>query len=129
MDDDERQATDVFARLIRVTRMLASSAEVQTAYLDEINTGVDELRLEFLDVGSDLFPLYKAHGLIDHLDEEAVSAVERQLNIGVGDPEHYQEFFYNWFRSKNHSFWVETRRLAKIALNVLTRPQSERETL
>jgi len=56
-------------------------------------------------------------------------AVEQHLNIAIGDHDHYQEFFYNWSRSKNLSFWVETRRLAKIALDALTRPQSERETL
>jgi hypothetical protein len=129
MDNDERQAKEVFARLIQTTRMLASSAEVQTAYLDEIDTGVDEMRMEFLDVGSDLFPLYKQFDLIDHLDQEAVLALEQHLNIALGDHDHYQEFFYSWSRSKNLSFWVETRRLAKNALDALTRPQFERETI
>ena len=56
MNDDERQTRDVFERLIIETRRLASSAEEQTAYLDEIKTGVDEMRMEFLDVGSSSFP-------------------------------------------------------------------------
>jgi hypothetical protein len=126
MNDEERQARNVFERLINETRRLASSAEDQTAYLDEIKTGVDEMRIGFLDVGSDLFPLYKEFFLIDQLDEEAVLAVERHLNVGLGNREHYQEFFYSWASSKNLSFWVETRSLAKNALDVLMRPQSER---
>jgi hypothetical protein len=129
MNNDERQAHNMFALLIQETRRLAGSAEEQTAYLDEIKTGADELRMGFLDVGSWLFALYKEYDLIDHQDEEAVLAVERHLNSGVGNREHYQEFFYSWSRSKNLSFWIETRRLAKTALDVLTRPQSERATL
>lgn len=128
MNDDERQARNVFERLINESRRLASSAEEQTAYLDEIKTGVDEMRMGFLDVGSELFPLYREYSLIDQLDEAAVLAVERHLNVGLGNREHYQEFFYNWSRSKNLPYWVETRRLAKIALNTLARPQSERFT-
>jgi hypothetical protein len=128
MDNDERQANNMFALLIQETRRLASSAEEQTAYLDEIKTGADELRMGFLDVGSWLFPLYREYHLIDEIDEAAVLAVENHLNKGVGNREHYEEFFYSWSRSKNLSFWIETRRLAKTALDVLTRSQSERAT-
>lgn len=126
MDSDESQARNVFALLIEETRRLASSAEEQTAYLDQIGTGADELRMGFLDVGSELFPLYREYDLIDNLDEEAILAVVRHLNSGAGDREHYQAFFYSWSRSKNLSFWIETRRLAMAALDVLARPQSER---
>ena len=90
--------------------------------------GVDEMRMEFLDVGSELFPLYREFGLIDHLDEAAVLAVERHLNSGTGNRVHHREFFYSWSRSKNLPFWVETRRLANNALDTLMRPQSERFT-
>jgi hypothetical protein len=127
MDSDERQARNVFALLIEETRRLASSAEEQTAYLDQIKTGADELRMEFLDVGSVLFPLYREYDLVDYLDEESVLAVERHLSSGAEDDERHRENFYYWSRSKNLSFWIETRRLAKVALDFLTRPQSEKQ--
>jgi hypothetical protein len=83
----------------------------------------DEMRMCFLDLGSELFPLYRQYDLIDNLDERAVLAVEKQLNSGKGDKAHYHEFFYDWSRAKDLTFWVETRRLANLALGALQRPR------
>jgi hypothetical protein len=83
------QAQNCFERLVEQTHILASPANVQSEFLNSLDTGADEMRMRFLDVGSFLFPLYREYRLVDDLDEAAVLAIEGHLNVGNGDLDHY----------------------------------------
>jgi len=102
--------------------LLASSAHNQREWMKYNGQGIDEMRLQLLDVGSCLFPLYRENELIDFADESAVTALELHLNSKLAN----DELFRNWKSVKNDPFWREARRLAMVAQATLGRAASER---
>jgi hypothetical protein len=111
-----------FSLLKEAVGLLARSADEQREWMKYSGQGIDEMRLQLLDVGSCLFPLYRENELIDSTDETAVTALELHLNSSLAN----DELFQNWKAVKNDTFWQETRKLARVAFTTLGRAASER---
>jgi hypothetical protein len=101
--------------LIDELKLLASPPSVQEEWLKVNPGGVDEMRLGLLDVGSNLFPLYREQNLIDSLDEAAVERLEEHLNAWHFGPKRPA------WHVDSGPFWTVTRELADAALATLNR--------
>jgi hypothetical protein len=105
--------------LVAELELLASPPSVQEEWLKAGPGGVDEMRLGLLDVGSNLFPLYREQKLIDSLDEAAIERLEEHLNAWRFGPKRPA------WHVDSGPFWTVTRELASDALATLNRHRGD----
>lgn len=112
MADEDTQS--IFYALLERVCLLASPNNVQEEWLQSKDEPLDELRLSLLDVGSELFPLYRESELLDSEGELSVLKLEEHLN-SLSE----RNLMRDWLYLKDTTDWDVTRSLARDAIKSL----------
>lgn len=104
------ETESIFRALLDRVAILASSNKTQEEWLRSNDEPLDEMRLILLDVGSELFPLYREHQLLNDEGELSLLKLENQLNSLS-----QRNLMRDWSTLKDTPDWEQTRTLARDA--------------